>query len=135
MQEKNHFHEPNPHMLTFLHPIVMCRVTYWAPVGMLLRSIALDVSKWREALESYEITLCNNCCFSSLCTPSPPDLSNNCSAYHLRHIIVLSQLPSSLKKKWCPYDTILKKSLWAKWVFCLFGQIPNLSWTWTFFYR
>jgi len=28
MQEKNHFLEPNLHMLNFLHPILMCSVTY-----------------------------------------------------------------------------------------------------------
>jgi hypothetical protein len=35
MQEKNYFPDRNRHMLTCLHPILMCRVTYWAPVGML----------------------------------------------------------------------------------------------------
>jgi hypothetical protein len=28
--------EPNRHILTFLHPIVLCRITYWAPLEMLL---------------------------------------------------------------------------------------------------
>jgi hypothetical protein len=36
MQEKNQFLELNLHMLIFLHPILMCSVTYWALVGMLL---------------------------------------------------------------------------------------------------
>jgi hypothetical protein len=31
----NHFAEPNWHVLTFLHPILMCRVTRWAPLGIL----------------------------------------------------------------------------------------------------
>jgi hypothetical protein len=88
----------NPAYVDFSSTDFNVQLTYWVPVGMPLRSIALDVSKWCEALESYGITLCNNCFFSSLCTLSPPNLSNNCSAYHLRHIIVLSQLPSSFKK-------------------------------------
>jgi hypothetical protein len=32
---KNHFAEPNWHVLTFLHPILICRVTYWARVELL----------------------------------------------------------------------------------------------------
>jgi hypothetical protein len=32
---QNDFAEPNQHVLTFLHPILVCRVTYWAPLGML----------------------------------------------------------------------------------------------------
>jgi len=28
-------HEPNQHVLIFLHPILLCRITYWAPLGML----------------------------------------------------------------------------------------------------
>jgi hypothetical protein len=35
MQEENHLHEPSPHMMTFLHPILICRVTYWVLVGLL----------------------------------------------------------------------------------------------------
>jgi len=34
---KNHFPEPNRHILTFLHPIVMC--TYYAPLEMLLPTL------------------------------------------------------------------------------------------------
>jgi hypothetical protein len=41
VQEKNHFPEPNLHMLTFLHLIFMCRVTYRAPVGILLEHLHL----------------------------------------------------------------------------------------------
>jgi hypothetical protein len=37
MQEKNHFPEPNQHMLTFLDPILLCRVTYWAQTVMVLQ--------------------------------------------------------------------------------------------------
>jgi hypothetical protein len=29
MLDQNHFAEPNQHVLTFLHPILMCKVTYW----------------------------------------------------------------------------------------------------------
>ncbi len=35
LQEKNQFPELNPYMFTFLHPILMCRVTQGAPVGIL----------------------------------------------------------------------------------------------------
>jgi hypothetical protein len=41
MQEKNYFPEPNRHMLTLFHPILMWRVTYWAPVQMLLVLVTL----------------------------------------------------------------------------------------------
>jgi hypothetical protein len=34
MQEKNNFAEPNQHTLTLCYSILMCRVTYWAQVGM-----------------------------------------------------------------------------------------------------
>jgi len=36
--EPNHFPEPNQqqHMLDFLHPILLCRITYRAPLEMLL---------------------------------------------------------------------------------------------------
>ncbi len=37
MQEQNHFPELNRHILAFLHLILMCMVTYWAAVGILLR--------------------------------------------------------------------------------------------------
>jgi hypothetical protein len=33
---KNHFAEPNRHVLTFLHPILIFKVTYWVSLGMLL---------------------------------------------------------------------------------------------------
>jgi hypothetical protein len=29
LSHQNHFTEPNRHVLTFLHPILMCKVTYW----------------------------------------------------------------------------------------------------------
>jgi len=32
---ENHFAEPNRHFLTFLHSNLICRVTYWALLGML----------------------------------------------------------------------------------------------------
>ncbi len=31
----NHFPKPNRHILTCLHPILLCRITYWAPLEML----------------------------------------------------------------------------------------------------
>jgi len=31
--ERNHFAEPNKHVLTFLHPSFFCLATYWAPNG------------------------------------------------------------------------------------------------------
>jgi hypothetical protein len=36
MQSQNHFPEPNQHILTFLHSILLCRVTHWAALEMLL---------------------------------------------------------------------------------------------------
>jgi hypothetical protein len=35
MLSQNHFRGPNWHMLDFLHPILMCRIAYWAPLEML----------------------------------------------------------------------------------------------------
>jgi hypothetical protein len=37
MLRQNHFPEPNRHALDFLHLILRCRVTYWAPLEMLLQ--------------------------------------------------------------------------------------------------
>jgi hypothetical protein len=31
---QNYFPEPNRHILTFLHPILLCRITYWASLEM-----------------------------------------------------------------------------------------------------
>jgi len=36
--EPNLFSESNRHMLDFLHALLLCRVTYWAPLEMLLGS-------------------------------------------------------------------------------------------------
>jgi hypothetical protein len=33
---QNHFAEPNQHVLTSLHPILICRVTYWALLELVL---------------------------------------------------------------------------------------------------
>ncbi len=49
MQERNQIPDPNQHMLTFLHPTLMFRVTYWAPVGMLLRATPLTLRIWTYA--------------------------------------------------------------------------------------
>jgi hypothetical protein len=35
MLHQNHFAEPTQHVLTFLHPILICRITYWALVELL----------------------------------------------------------------------------------------------------
>jgi hypothetical protein len=37
MLGQNHFAEPNQHVLTFLHPILISWVTYWVPVELLLQ--------------------------------------------------------------------------------------------------
>ncbi len=36
---KNHYPEPNQHRLDFLHPILLCRITYGAPLEMLYAGI------------------------------------------------------------------------------------------------
>jgi hypothetical protein len=33
---QTHFAEPNEHVLTLLHPVLMCKITCWTPLGMLL---------------------------------------------------------------------------------------------------
>jgi hypothetical protein len=33
---QNHFLEPNRRNWSFLHPILLCRIAYWAPLEMLL---------------------------------------------------------------------------------------------------
>jgi hypothetical protein len=38
MLSRNHFPDLNQHILTSLHPILLCGVTYWAPLEMLLHS-------------------------------------------------------------------------------------------------
>jgi hypothetical protein len=35
MLSQNHFSESNRHMLRFVHPILLCRITYRAPLEML----------------------------------------------------------------------------------------------------
>jgi len=35
-----HFAEPNQHVFTFLHPILFCRVAYWAPFKFCCKSIS-----------------------------------------------------------------------------------------------
>jgi hypothetical protein len=44
MLGQNHFDKPNWHVLTSLHPILICKVTYWAPVELLLHGERLDRS-------------------------------------------------------------------------------------------
>jgi hypothetical protein len=41
MLGQNHFSEPIWHVLTFLHPILICRVTYWVPVELRLDLVVL----------------------------------------------------------------------------------------------
>jgi hypothetical protein len=36
LEPDNHFLEPDGHALDFLHPVLLCRITYRAPVEMLL---------------------------------------------------------------------------------------------------
>jgi hypothetical protein len=43
MLGQNRFAEPNQHVLTFLHPILICRVTDWAPVELLKPTGALTL--------------------------------------------------------------------------------------------
>ncbi len=47
------FADPNWHILNFLHPIVMCRVIYWAPLG--LRHLS------RGGNPSHFLTIGSNC--------------------------------------------------------------------------
>ncbi len=53
IQEKNHFPEPHRHMLTFLPPILVCSVTYWAPVGMLLGPNSLGSFAYKTHCKFY----------------------------------------------------------------------------------
>ncbi len=46
VQEKNNFPEPNWRMLTSLRPVLMCRVTYQAPVGILLW--VQNMTRWKK---------------------------------------------------------------------------------------
>ncbi len=43
MLGQNRFAQPNQHVLTFLHPILICRVTDWAPVELLIPTGALTL--------------------------------------------------------------------------------------------
>lgn len=36
MRSQNHFLEPNRHMLDFIHPILLCGITYRSPLEMFL---------------------------------------------------------------------------------------------------
>jgi len=54
MQEKNHFLNPNRQMLTFLHPIVMCRVQCWAPMGMILEHLQRRSVSWLQTVKFIE---------------------------------------------------------------------------------
>jgi hypothetical protein len=49
MQSQNHFPEPNRHKLDFLHPFSLCRITYWAPLEMLLDNFEnLTLWNWQQ---------------------------------------------------------------------------------------
>jgi len=58
MQEKNHFPGPNRHMLTFLHQIIMCRVTYRAPLGCsyMVMNYKLLYNFWSEIV--FKLVVC-----------------------------------------------------------------------------
>jgi hypothetical protein len=40
MRSQNHYPEPNQHWLEFLHPILLCRITYGAPLEMLYAGVS-----------------------------------------------------------------------------------------------
>jgi hypothetical protein len=78
MQEKNQFPEPNQHLLTFLHPILMCRVTYWALMVMVLQFRNFDYAdlamqfgvEWLTVLDKLCHPKCTGHCIT--CTSKPP---------------------------------------------------------------
>jgi len=70
MQEKNHFLNPNQQILTFLHPIVMCRVQCWAPMGMTLERLQRCSVLWLQTLKFIEKK--SKCAFAQeICFSAP----------------------------------------------------------------
>ncbi len=52
--EPKPFPEPNRHTLDFLHPILLCRITYWAPLEMLLLCIRIILQTLEKEREKEE---------------------------------------------------------------------------------
>jgi hypothetical protein len=50
VEPKNYSRELNRHVLTFLHPILLCRMTYWALLEMLLSTKYLVTQKGGQSL-------------------------------------------------------------------------------------
>jgi hypothetical protein len=48
MRSQNHFSEPNQHRLNYLHPILLCRITYQALLGMLLARSKVTVKIFKK---------------------------------------------------------------------------------------
>jgi hypothetical protein len=53
MLGKNHFAKPNQHVLTSLHPILICRVTYCALVELLLLLYMLSDKKILDIVNGF----------------------------------------------------------------------------------
>jgi hypothetical protein len=52
IQSQNHFLEPNWHMLDFIHPILLCGITYQSPLEML--SIHKRILPWCNERQIYK---------------------------------------------------------------------------------
>jgi hypothetical protein len=54
---QNHFPEPNRHPLSFLHPILTCRITHWALLEMLLPQYTCNCQVWvlSKCVEKYPL--------------------------------------------------------------------------------
>jgi hypothetical protein len=57
MRSQNHFLEPNRQKLDFLHPILLCKITYWAPSKDTLTrthkaALILNPCEWATLLHS-----------------------------------------------------------------------------------
>jgi len=67
MLGQNHLVEWNQHLLTFLHLILMCTITYWAHLGTFYRAINYQ-TKTLETLCTYSLS--QSTCTLGICGPN-----------------------------------------------------------------
>jgi hypothetical protein len=60
----NHFPEPNPQILTFLHPILLCRITYWALLEMFLAARTRTHKMRKPLMTQLWMNVINIWCFT-----------------------------------------------------------------------
>jgi hypothetical protein len=123
MLGQNHFAEPTQHVLTFLHPILICRVTYWALVELLLCYLKVLQTYLWDCKENFRIELRRLLWTSQ--TKNKEDLPLNPSQSHLRpqQSIPLLQAPDVSPLDWPAKDQSDIVSLRCFWRYNLYTSL------------